>query len=60
MRQQSFTLLAGAVWGIVMWLFYSQQTVLHESLSSSMKDLYISSERPLRTWKELLPYSPHK
>jgi hypothetical protein len=52
--------MAGVVWGIVMWLFYVNDKILHESLASSMRDLYISSERPIKTWKELVPYSKYK
>ena len=52
--------MAGFVWGVVMWLFYVKADILHESLASSMKDLYISSEKPIKTWKELIPYSNYK
>lgn len=56
----SFKIMAGVVWGIVMWLFYANQKVLQQSLASSMRDLYIGSERPIKTWKELIPYSRYK
>lgn len=42
-RKYGFRILAGVVWGLVMWLFYIDQTVLQESLASSMRHLYISS-----------------
>ena len=51
MRKYAFRILAGLVWGVVMWLFYKDEKVLQESLSSSMKHLYISSEKPIQTWK---------
>lgn len=50
-KKYSFMALAGLVWGVVMWLFYVKEGVLQESLASSMRDLYISTERPVRTWK---------
>lgn len=42
-ERHSFKIMAGFVWGVVMWLFYVRQEILHESLASSMRDLYISS-----------------
>lgn len=59
-RKYGFRITAGIVWGLVMWLFYIDQTVLQESLASSMRHLYISSEKPVRNWQEFIPYSSHK
>lgn len=59
-RKYGFRILAGIVWGLVMWLFYIDQTVLQESLASSMRHLYISSEKPIKTFYELIPYSSYK
>lgn len=59
-RKYGFRILAGVVWGLVMWLFYIDQSVLQESLASSMRHLYISSEKPIKTLQELIPYSSHK
>lgn len=42
-RKYGFKIMAGLVWGIVMWLFYVDQKVLQDSLASSMKHLYIDS-----------------
>jgi len=42
-RKYAFRVLAGVVWGLVMWLFYVDQSVLQDSLASSMRHLYISS-----------------
>lgn len=53
-------MLAGIVWGIVMWLFYVDQSVLQDSLASSMRHLYISSEKPIKNWQEFIPYSSFK
>ena len=58
-RKYGFRILAGVVWGLVMWLFFIDQTVLQESLASSMKYLYISSEKPVKNWQEFIPYSSH-
>lgn len=59
-QRHSFKIMAGVVWGVVMWLFYINEAMLHESLASSMKDLYIASERPVKSWKEFIPYSYYK
>lgn len=42
-RTYGFKIMAGLVWGIVMWLFYVDQKVLQDSLASSMRHLYIDS-----------------
>jgi peroxisomal membrane protein 4 len=59
-RKYGFRIMAGVIWGVVMWLFYVDQSVLQDSLASSMRHLYISSEKPVRTWQEFIPYSAHK
>jgi hypothetical protein len=42
--------LAGVVWGLVMWLFFVRKEVLQESLRSSMEHLYIDSEKTVTNW----------
>ena len=59
-RKYGFRITAGIIWGLVMWLFYIDQTVLQESLASSMRHLYISSEKPIKNWQEFIPYSSYK
>lgn len=34
-----------------MWMFYVDQSILQESLASSMRHLYVSSEKPIKNWQ---------
>lgn len=59
-RKYNFLLLAAMCWGLVMWIFYVDYTTLQESLTSSMKHLYIDSNLPIKNWREYVPYSSFK
>ena len=59
-RKYGFQVLAGIVWGLVMWLFFIDKSVLQDSLTTSMRHLYISSEKPVKHWQEFVPYSSYK
>eukprot|EP00301_Raphidiophrys_heterophryoidea_P020472 c5154_g1_i1.p1 GENE.c5154_g1_i1~~c5154_g1_i1.p1 ORF type:complete len:202 (-),score=39.34 c5154_g1_i1:327-932(-) len=50
LRKHGFTMFAGLVWAIVMWLFEKDNKVLQPSLSKSMAFLYWDSERPSHWW----------
>ncbi len=50
--------MAAACWGLVMWLFTVDKSVLQSSLASSMQFLYVESNHKLKTILELIPYFP--
>lgn len=52
-----YYLLAGACWGVVMWLFEVDRGVLQTSLSNSMHLLYKESDS-VEHWTDLIPYYP--
>ena len=60
-RKLAFPLMAAMCWGLVMWLFTVDKSILQSSLTSSMQFLYIESNHKLKTLLELIPYYPkHK
>lgn len=46
-RKHWYLLLAAGCWGLVMFLFRVDHSVLQESLASSMKYLYLDSNMPV-------------
>ena len=42
-------------WGFVMYLFELDKSILNRSLTSSMEFLYKESDKPLQSYKELIP-----
>ena len=44
------------VWGLVMFLFELDASILNGSLVSSMNFLYKNSDTPLRNYSELIPF----
>lgn len=52
----SFEIITIIVWGIVMFLFDEDSSVLQRSLTSSMDFLYTESNAPVTSWKEFVPF----
>ena len=50
--------MAAMCWGLVMWLFTIDKSMLQSSLTSSMQFLYIDSNNKLKSLLELIPYYP--
>jgi peroxisomal membrane protein 4 len=55
-RRWGHFLLAACCWGLVMWLFTVDRSVLQSSLSGSMEFLYLESNKALKNWRELVPF----
>ena len=50
-----YPVFASVVWGVVMFLFEYDKSVLQQSLVSSMEFIYKESDEPLGDWRELVP-----
>ena len=50
-----FNITYTLIWGLVMFLFELDAKILNRSLASSMVFLYKTSDKPLVSWKELIP-----
>ena len=55
-KKEAFSYMSVLIWGIVMYLFERDKTVLQSSLSSSMTFLYHDSERWDRGWRDFVPF----
>lgn len=51
-----FKVASGVAWGIIMFLFAFDKTLIQNSISSSMEFIYQESDQPLRNWRELVPF----
>lgn len=43
-------------WGLVMYLFELDKTILNKSLTTSMEYIYKDSDNDLKSWRELVPF----
>ena len=43
-------------WGLVMYLFELDKTILNKSLVTSMEYIYKDSDKDLKSWRELVPF----
>ena len=51
-----FKVASGVAWGVIMFLFAYDRTLIQSSISSSMEFIYEQSNQPLQSWRELVPF----